>query len=650
MHKKIQEISKSLPCFICFFLAILVISTTLIYFVYKFNNFSIFLSLAISFSLSLYVSHLIKKYKKEHELEIRTKLTWVDRASLFVFLLFSFVSFFILFTSASDKALISPWQVVPEKFFLFYGISAAALFVTLARERIGKKTKTWLIRLFYFLSFSVCLFIYKNTYGFDPFIHQATMEFINEDGFISPKNPYYIGQYGLVIALHKISGLSIAWINTWLLSILAAFLLPLSLAKFLKEEKGNAWQMAIPAVLVLGFSPFIMSAPQNLAYLFLIISLFAGLKGKSLLLSSLFALATLCIHPLAGLPALAFLAFSLWKKHASKLNATIKITTLAIIFIGASLIIPTALFLGGGESLSFAQLFNSLKSLGQNIFSLDLAGRENLSLNFSYLLFFNKTLILALIALTSFFLIKKVDKENHKTLSSAYLSAISLLLAFLLSATIKFKDVISYEQNAYGERLLLMAFIFMLPSIALSFKIVINKILQQNAISKLMFLIVGTILLTASLYISYPRIDRYYNSRGYSTSYNDILAVEAVENMAREDDLSTEKYIVLANQQVSAAALKTFGFKRYIQSTEGEIYFYPIPTGGTLYQYYLKAVYEAPTKTIALEAMDFAQTNAAFLVINKYWNRSAELINEAKVAADSWENINDEVFVFYYRR
>lgn len=650
MLTRISKTLSSLPCFSCFFLAFLPIISTAVYFIYKFNTFSILSSVIASLGLSFYMSKVINKNRSKKESEALPKISRLDLISVIIFIIFTLLSFFVLFKSSSDKALISPWQVIPEKFFLLYAISAASLFIALSREKIGKKTKTWLIRLFYFLSFSVCLFIYKVAYGFDPFVHQATMEFINDNGSISPKNPYYIGQYGIVIALHKISGFSIAFINTWLLATISSLSLPLAFAKFLKEEKSSAWQMAIPTILILGFAPFIMSAPQNLAYLFLILSLFSGLRGKSLLLSSLFAVATISIHPLAGLPALAFIAFSLWKKYSVKLGKKLEIISLIIIFTGASLIIPVALFIGGGESLSFNQLITGLKTFGKNIFNLDLAGRESLSLNFSYLLFFNKTLILSIIALASFFVIKKKDKINHKNLSAAYLSALSLLMAFLISLAIKFNDVISYEQNAYSERLLLMAFIFMLPYVILTFKIAISEILKQNTINKIIFLVVGSSLLTASLYISYPKIDRYYNSRGYSTSYNDMLAVNAIEAAVTSLKGDNKDYIVLANQQVSAAALKRFGFKRYIKTTEGEIYFYPIPTGGKLYEYYLKAVYEAPTKENILEAMNFAQVNKGYLVINKYWNRSAELINEAKIEADSWQNINDEVFVFYYKK
>lgn len=641
MSLKIPKINTNLPCFDCFLLALLPVSGTLLYFFYELNWLSIIIALLTSSGISFVISKAIQKNRTEKKNEPVKKISKSEFISLIAFLFFTILAFAVLIKSSSDKSLISPWQVVPEKFFFFYTFSAASLFISLGSKNIRQKSKTWLIRIFYFLSFSVCLFIYKAGYGFDPFIHQATMEFIDKHGFIEPKNPYYIGQYSLIIILHRISGLSISFINTWLLAILSAFFLPVSLAKFLKRHAAE--QISIPALLVLGSAPFIMSAPQNLAYLFLILSIFSAIKTKSLLLSSLFALASACVHPLAGLAALSFIVFSFWDRYQNKLTDKIKKIGLALIFTGASIAIPAALYIGGGESLSFNQAIIGLKSFGQSIFHFDLAGRESSVLNFSYLFFYNKTLILLIIAISGFFIIRK-NKETFSNLKAAHLSSLSALLAFILSLSIKFSDVIAYEQNAYSQRLLIISFLFMLPSILLVLNLAVQKILKQNQVIKIIFLIMASIVLSASLYISYPRLDRYYNSRGYSTSSYDIAAVKAIEQK-----MTDQRYAVLANQQVSAAALKEFGFEKKV-GENSEIYFYPIPTGGKLYEYYLRAVYGAPTKNLMEEAMNFSGTDNVFLVINKYWNRSAELINQAKLEADSWQSIEDEVYIFQYNK
>ena len=154
--------------------------------------------------------------------------------------------------------------------------------------------------------------------------------------------------------------------------------------------------------------------------------------------------------------------------------------------------------------------------------------------------------------------------------------------------------------------------------------------------------IFGLILLTTSVYVSYPRYDVYFNSRGYSTSQDDIEAVKIIEKTA------AKPYIVLANQQVSVAALKELGFDNYFQTPNGQIFFYPIPTGGRLYQYYLDMVYKKPSREIMTQARSLAGVNESYLIVNKYWYQSGRVINEAKLSANSWQTINNEVYIFKY--
>ncbi|MBU4375668.1 hypothetical protein KKH38_04155, partial [Patescibacteria group bacterium] len=143
----------------------------------------------------------------------------------------------------------------------------------------------------------------------------------------------------------------------------------------------------------------------------------------------------------------------------------------------------------------------------------------------------------------------------------------------------------------------------------------------------------------------------YFNSRCFSTSKNDIEAVNWIENNTESD------YIVLANQQVSAAALREFGFKKYYspplidkeRGSGGEVFYYPVPTGGPLYQYYLDMVYEKPSRETMAKAMDLAGVSEGYFVLNKYWRAFDKILEEAKLEADSWEDIGDgDVFVFKY--
>jgi hypothetical protein len=182
----------------------------------------------------------------------------------------------------------------------------------------------------------------------------------------------------------------------------------------------------------------------------------------------------------------------------------------------------------------------------------------------------------------------------------------------------------------------------MLPIISIAIYNIITRILSQNKFVKYSLLIFLSILITTSLYASYPRLDRYHNSHGYSVSQSDINAVNWIENNHENN------YLVLANQQVSVAALREFGFSKYLKN---DVYFYPIPTGGDLYQYYLKMVYEKPTKKTMTEAMEFANINESYFILNKYWWAFPKLLEEAKFEADSWQEIdNGNVFIFKYNK
>jgi hypothetical protein len=149
--------------------------------------------------------------------------------------------------------------------------------------------------------------------------------------------------------------------------------------------------------------------------------------------------------------------------------------------------------------------------------------------------------------------------------------------------------------------------------------------------------------MSVSLYTSYPRFDRYYNYHSYAASQADIDAVRWIANDAKSQD-----YIVLANQQVSAAALSQLGFKKYYHDN---IFYYPIPTSSPLYQYYLDMVYQAPNKKTALAALDLVGAQEVYFVLNKYWWAFPKILAEAEFNADSWQEFGPgEVYVFKYKK
>nr|MDA3802601.1 hypothetical protein [Patescibacteria group bacterium] len=500
--------------------------------------------------------------------------------------------------------------------------------------------------IFYFLSFSLFLFIFKLGYGFDPFIHKATMDHISQNGFILPKNPYYVGQYGLIIFISKITGLSIAFLNKALVVILASLLLPIIFFKYLKKIKIKNSTSIIPLLLVLGFSPFIFTTPQNLSYLFLILTIFYSIIEKDLKKSFIFSLSTAAIHPLSGLPAIFFFLFSFVYRNRDKFKKLNRKLIYVTLFLLNSIAIPFSLFITAGKEFSFKYLISNLSFYLNNVFNLSFANKGNIFLNTSYFFINNYVLFILILIIFSLIYIKKISKEN-RIYKSIYilstLSAGSLIISFLITSSLSFSNVISYEQRDYALRILKIFLIHLLPVIIIFLSFIVNKIRDKKKGNKISAINLACVLITISLYSSYPRIDKYYNSRGYNTSYYDLKAVNEIES-----DANGNKYFVLANQQVSAAALYEFGFEKNISIKNSEHYFYPIPTGGLLYNYYLDMVYDKPSYENIKNALDLTKVDFAYLVINKYWYRSAELINIAKIEADSYFDINNEVYIFKY--
>lgn len=223
--------------------------------------------------------------------------------------------------------------------------------------------------------------------------------------------------------------------------------------------------------------------------------------------------------------------------------------------------------------------------------------------------------------------------------------SISSLVSYFFIIIQPFDFLISYERSDYANRIIVITFIFFTPFIFLAIYKIINNILIQNKNTKIILAMGFSLLLTINLYTAYPRLDNYHNSHGTSTSADDIMAVRWINNDANGND-----FIVLANQQVSAAALHEFEFKKYYAKNNEAIFYYSIPTGGTLYQYYLKMTDEKPSKKNANEAMDTLGVKTVYFVLNKYWWSFSKISEEAKNEADSYKNINDKVYVFKYTK
>lgn len=634
------------------FISLIAIYGASVYFIYALTWPTIIFVLAISLITCHFIAPRlpIGQIKAEPSSQKEARRNYFKYWPLALYLFLWLISLLILKQSETDKSIISPWQVVPAKFFVSYIFASLALIFILTRQRFRHGLKMLGLSAHYFLSLGVALIVYKIAYGFDPFIHQATMELIADQGAVEPKPFYYLGEYSLVVIAHKLSGISVYLLNKFLVPLLAAIFLPWGIIRLTRSQSQTLLSshkkapMYLSALLALGigFSPFIISTPQSLSYLFLILALALGLSGRRLLWPFILSLAALAIHPLTGLPALGWLGFLTLQKYEERIKKVYVKFLRTFLFIANALILPSALFISGANNLkeatfNFASLLSPLKALWEKF---SLAGTENIWLNTSYFLAANYPLWIILLIIAGWLIYRR--NKQKKIYSSLLLSSGSLIFAYLLAGLINFNDVISYEQDGFASRLLILIIIFSLPFIILALNRFLILIKNRGRLERIIWLSAGLVWLSASLYFSYPRFDNYFNSRGYSTGANDIKAVQLIASEAEKP------YIVLANQQVSAAALKEFGFDNYHSGPDGKIFFYPIPTGGPLYQYYLDMVYKNPSRETMAKARDLAGVEESYLVVNKYWHQSAQVIAEAKISADDWQTVADEVYIFKY--
>ncbi len=146
----------------------------IIYYFYALNFFSI----ALILILSVLSAYFIKKYwlKDSPDLDILLKEELkrnnrlINFWPLIIYLLFLTLSFFLLYKNQSDRALISPFEIIGSNFFIAYLLSATGLFLVLRKKGFSCFSKLFCLSTFYFLSFSLTAILYKIAYGYDPFI------------------------------------------------------------------------------------------------------------------------------------------------------------------------------------------------------------------------------------------------------------------------------------------------------------------------------------------------------------------------------------------------------------------------------------------------------------------------------------------------
>ena len=617
-----------------------------VYQIYALNTPGLLITLILSISTynvleKKYFTKLLAKKITKNKLIPLLNIKFNLLTLVFVILLFACLV--NLFTYTTTKSIITPWEVLTSYFFVFYFLLLLVSILIL----LSKQNKSVFVVLIYALSFLVSVIVYKIGYGFDPFVHQATLDLIIKNGFAEPKSLYYIGEYVLELFAFNFLPISLIWVNKLFIPLLAAILLPLATIRALTALNLKNSALTILLLLILPYSFFIVTTPQALAYLYLLLIIIISLdynatKDKAALIAiNLLALASFVTQPIAGIPAILFAVITSIQATKLKKSKTLNyIIYTSLVFLLPLIFYFLNLNLNPVANVSYNSIFNTF-NFPSFFTDPTIPAKEGIILNFIYLIKNNFAFIVIILALFGFFFAKKINLTRQY-----FYFSLGLFTSYLLTSSLNFSFLIDYEQKDFANRILYISSFFLLPYILVTLNWIAKKTINQNTFIKTSILTFFAILITTSLYLSYPRHDNYFNSRGYSTGELDIEAVSWINT-----DAGDTNYVVLANQQVSAASLREYGFAKYYKANNEQIFYYPIPTGGTIYQLYLDMVYLRPEYTTIEKALDLVGVDTGYFVLNKYWWAFDKIRDEAKLEADSFKVFgNEDVIIFKYKK
>lgn len=602
--------------------AFLLLFSTITALLYRFSRldfFTIIIALVSSAAVSLILWHFklffnVAEPKLSSEaFPIATSRYWLATAGLGVALILA-----VLWSHRSADAIVTPWELLPDWLFIVYfGVILSAFF-----SLKSSPLSCWLVVL---ASFSVIPIIYSLGYGYDFFIHEASLREIAAKGAILPKTNFYFGQYALLLIANMLFHLPYFNLHLWLVPMLSIVLLPWVI---IKNTGGYFERISWLLILALPYAFLTFTTPQNLGLLLLLLEiiLLSRPTKNNLLLACFLALFNLTIHPISAIPGVAILLLTYLVGREVKGRIIFTVSALL------PLAIPLLLLMTSAANWTGYRTINNLFLTAP----FSLPDSEGMILNLTYAYFHNLPIVLAVALLIAYY----TNRNKIGTLIANVSLSLGLLGTVILMQFIELHNVIAYEQADYSRRLLLIAILMALPILARLLRSFMQAIFGLGKSQQLTWLVFLAGTLTASFYLSYPRHDYYFNSRGLSVSRGDLEAVDYIEARAKG-----QSYAVLANQQVSAASLSRFGFAHYYNNN----FYYPIPTTNPLYQHYLDMVYQKPSRQTADEASKLMGVDRIYFVLNKYWLNFPKILEEAKLSADSYQAFQGgRVYVFEY--
>ncbi|MCC7357377.1 hypothetical protein IT408_02605 [Candidatus Uhrbacteria bacterium] len=606
------------------------------------------LSLIFSIGLAQLFCLFLEKNEADYYPE---KKNWKNGLlPLFLILLSIALSVSILlpaWRSGTTLSIRSPWPLLPigsiAAFTCIYIVSLCARLF-----QLGRLVIFFLDAISLFSITAITSLIYRIGFGFDGFLHIASEKILLATGTLQPKPFYYIGQYVFTTWFSRLTDLPLATIDHWLVPLATA--IGFSFILFLISSHISSYRFFPLALLPIGV--FVTSTPQSFSYVLGFSALLLSLGTKNRYIHWLAPLSiglwSIAVHPLAGIPfffgSLAIIFCE--TKTSSIFHAWFR----RIVFLGSSLLagfsIPVLFYLlsikqGTADNWQFSllttiqpwkDLFTQLIPSFTNYYVIWPAWSSFVQASIP--------LICLICGILSWLQARK-QKEDEPNPSSGTIAClliigISLFVSYvILKSTGDFAFLIDYERGNYADRVFTLGVLFCLPAAAPWIGSRLSLLRVQPIFISLIVLLSYASVTGAMIYNALPRHDALITGRGWSTSQADMEAVRFIDRQAGKTP-----YAVLSNQSVSAAAVSQLGFKRYANN---DIFFYPIPTGGPLYELFLRLTYRDQTLYPIKDAAQLTQSDEIYVIINDYW-WNATILNEAlrAIAQDHWTFGNPE--------
>lgn len=528
----------------------------------------------------------------------------------------------------------TPWPLLPPGTLVAVALAwiAVPLSVWLVRSRAFAAIQSGLA---IFATTAIVPLVYRLGFGFDGFLHLAGEKQILATGFLNPKPLYYIGQYVFTTWFSRVTDIPIDFVDRWFVPVAIAILIPF--VAYLAGDREQSAADRVPTyffgLFLLPLAPFVATTPQSFAYILGIGALILALGSKDDIAwraPLILAVWGIAAHPLAGIPMALIVAAILFARGSG--TEWINTTRLILSWICVAL---------AGASVPLAFYFLSLNGSTPIIWNMsslfaaqpwkDLAASITPWIGNTYVVWpaFSTlmTKMLPLLALAAsigtIFLAKKERRITHVVLIAG--GVLLFISGTILKTAGDFAFLIDYERGNYAERLYLLGTFCLVVAALPAFGWIIRRARERSSFFSFALIAACGTIAAAQTYTALPRNDALVTGHGWSVGASDMEAVKTIDR-----DAGKEPYTVLANQSVSAAAVSQFGFNRY----SGDVFYYPIPTGGALYETFLRMTYQEPSRDTARDAAKLGGSNLVYVVLNDYWWNADQVGQSLSAIAD----------------